>query len=97
MDKFVTVKKRKVESVDSDSDVPPKKIATPEWNVISRPQLNLRHRQLFPPNSERSRQVFRHLEEQVKYLSAEESKIRVFGKWIPVPRKQQGYGDEGVT
>lgn len=36
-------------------------------------------------------------EKNIKYNSAEESKIKIFGKDIEIPRKQVGYGEPGTS
>lgn len=65
--------------------------------TIKEKDLNLSYGKVFLPRSKESRRIFSCLEREVKYLPPETSKVFVFGKWHPIPRKQAGYGDEGVT
>lgn len=39
---------------------------------------------------------FRVLEDKLQYNSAESSKVKIFGKEIPIPRKQVAYGEPGT-
>lgn len=41
--------------------------------------------------------IFEQLEKEVKYNSDDESKIRIFGKYYNIPRKQTAHGDDGTT
>ena len=49
----------------------------------------------FPPKE--SRRLFCALEEEVEYLSTQAARIKVFGKLHDLPRRNVGYGDEGVV
>ncbi len=104
MDKFVITtssttssgKRRKI--TDSNEDVDEGNAApTPDWTFISRPQLRIRLCQLVPAGSRLARDFYARLEDQVEYLSKEESVVKVFNKWHAIPRKQAGYGQPGVT
>jgi hypothetical protein len=35
------------------------------------------------------------LEEEIEYISDEAARIKLFGKWHNLPRKNAGYGDKG--
>ena len=48
-------------------------------------------------SSSESRRLFRALEEEVEYLSPETTRIRLFGKFHDIPRRNVGYGDKGVV
>ena len=100
MDKFVKVTKRprKEEGRDKAQDNKRAKEQGPQpaWTVIKRPQLHLRILPLLPARSARAREFYQRLEREVEYLSAEQSRVRVYGQWRDVPRKQAGYGDRGV-
>lgn len=85
----------KVEAVDDDQDSPSPILGG--WTAIARRQLNVTHTHLFPPNGRESRDIFRRLEDEIVYLTGEYSQIRVYGKFHPLPRKQVGYGDLGIT
>lgn len=41
--------------------------------------------------------VFRRLESEVEYFTGDLLKIRVYGKWRTIPRKQVSYGDKGMS
>lgn len=40
---------------------------------------------------------YRKFLSKVEYNSDEDSQVFIYGKWIPIPRKQVGFGDEGVS
>ena len=67
------------------------------WTEIKQKQLHVSYTQLFPRNSVESKLLFGQLEEEVSYLTGELSRVKVFGKWYPVPRQQVSYGDCGIT
>ncbi|KAL1440175.1 hypothetical protein MTO96_009982 [Rhipicephalus appendiculatus] len=41
--------------------------------------------------------VFRRLESEIEYFKGDLLKIRVYGKWRTIPRKQVSYGDKGMS
>lgn len=48
-------------------------------------------------SKEESDYYFDLLEKNVIYNSSEESKFKIFGKEVDIPRKQVGYGDPGLS
>ncbi len=69
-----------------------------KWTHIDKaPQLRLSLTNLFPSRSRQSRDFFRRLEQEVEYQDSSKSRVRVFGRWHQIPRKQAGYGDPGVA
>lgn len=68
-----------------------------QWTNVLQKQLRVTHTQLFHPNSIQSREIFKQLEDEVKYLEGELSQVKMFGRWCPLPRKQAVYGDPGIT
>ncbi|KAL3195814.1 hypothetical protein MRX96_015701 [Rhipicephalus microplus] len=41
--------------------------------------------------------VFRRLESEIEYFEGDLLKVRVYGKWRTIPRKQVTYGDKGMS
>ncbi|XP_056144577.1 DNA oxidative demethylase ALKBH2 isoform X2 [Lampris incognitus] len=41
--------------------------------------------------------LFKQLEEEVVYLTGDDTKVHVFGKFCDIPRKQATYGDAGLN
>lgn len=41
--------------------------------------------------------IFQRLESEVEYFTGDLLKIRVYGKWHKIPRKQVSYGDPGMS
>ena len=68
-----------------------------EWRCIRAQELDVTHTQLYPCSGSQSREILRRLEAEVEYLGPEQSAVQIFGKRHPIPRKQAGYGDEGVS
>ena len=85
---------KKDKSISGDFD---KKIVCEEWTHITGPQPNLSTLILYKKSDER-RYIFNELEKQITYPSDPElTRIKVFGKWHDLPRKQAAYGSDGVT
>ena len=92
--KIDNFKKRK-EIVDCIHNSKPRR--KEEWTKITGLQLSLSTLILYETSKER-KNILEKLEKQITYLSAPElTKVKVFGKWHDLPRKQAAYGDEGVT
>ena len=47
--------------------------------------------------SEKSIELFEKLEKEIEWNEPKDSSIVIFGKSIPIPRKQTAYGDAGIT
>nr|XP_050049943.1 DNA oxidative demethylase ALKBH2-like [Dermacentor andersoni] len=62
---------------------------------ITREGLNLDYIILFGKTT--ADYVFRRLESEVEYFTGDLLKIRVYGKWRTIPRKQVSYGDKGMS
>ncbi|XP_068896845.1 DNA oxidative demethylase ALKBH2-like isoform X2 [Tenebrio molitor] len=41
-------------------------------------------------------EILNQIENSVEYLEGDLSKVKVFGKWHPIPRQQAAYGDDGT-
>ena len=68
-----------------------------EWVNISGPQLSLSKLILYKTSKER-KNIFEELENQITYFSEPElTRVKVFGRWYDLPRKQAAYGNEAVT
>lgn len=65
------------------------------WNKIKRDNLDLDYTVLFSKAVASS--LLQALEEQVEYFTGDLARVRVFGKWHNLPRKQATYGDPGLT
>ncbi|XP_068204394.1 DNA oxidative demethylase ALKBH2-like [Palaemon carinicauda] len=66
-----------------------------KWRKIKRDNLDLDYAILFTRSM--ADRLFDMLEEEVEYFSGDLAKVRVFGKWMNIPRKQGTYGDEGLS
>ncbi|NXC46044.1 ALKB2 demethylase, partial [Penelope pileata] len=100
MDRFVV--KRPAEQPGGDGKKPRLEEAaggpgrpSPSPQEIRGPGLSLEYRLLF--GRAEADEIFRLLEEQVEYFEGEQTKLHVFGKWHPIPRKQVTYGDPELT
>jgi len=69
--------------------------STSDWEDTKRENLNLSHKVIF--TKKECVDIFHKLEEDIEYLTGDLSKVRVFGKWHDLPRKQAAFGDEGLT
>uniref|UniRef100_T1IXF6 DNA oxidative demethylase ALKBH2 n=1 Tax=Strigamia maritima TaxID=126957 RepID=T1IXF6_STRMM len=66
-----------------------------KWKKITKQDLDLDYGIVFEKSI--ADQIFQHLEKQTEYYSGDLAKIRVFGKWHNIPRKQVAYGDNGLS
>ena len=68
-----------------------------DWVNITGPQLSLATLILYKTSKQR-KNIFEELEKQIIYLNDPElTRVKVFGRWHNLPRKQAAYGNEGVT
>ena len=68
-----------------------------QWVDINGPQFNISTLILYKTLEEK-KNIFEELEKQIAYLSDPQlTKIKVFGRWHDIPRKQAAYGNDGVT
>uniref|UniRef100_A0A6A7G029 DNA oxidative demethylase ALKBH2 n=1 Tax=Hirondellea gigas TaxID=1518452 RepID=A0A6A7G029_9CRUS len=65
------------------------------WKKICAENLMLDYCILFPQGIANT--LFNMLEEELQYFTGDLTRIKVFGKWHNIPRKQASYGDEGLT
>ncbi|CAK1552663.1 unnamed protein product [Leptosia nina] len=65
------------------------------WKSIKDDGLDLEYSVLIP--GPLASDIFNELEETLEYFSGNLSKIKVFGKIYPLPRRQVAYGDPGIT
>ncbi|XP_037366897.1 DNA oxidative demethylase ALKBH2 [Talpa occidentalis] len=69
--------------------------AAPSWRHIRAQGLDCDYTVLF--GKTQADEIFRELEKEVEYFTGALTRVQVFGKWHPVPRKQATYGDAGLT
>ncbi|KFM62648.1 Alpha-ketoglutarate-dependent dioxygenase alkB-like protein, partial [Stegodyphus mimosarum] len=84
--------KRKRISFDPHCDL---QLTAFSWRVITGNNLNLKYSKIFPKRI--SDHIFRQLEDEVIYFGGDLLKVKVFGKWHNIPRKQAAYGHPGLS
>ena len=89
MDKFVT-RKRKPKFDEEDAD--PKKACLKL--SVRKENLSVDYSILY--NKSTSDELFQSLERELEYFSGEKAKVKLFGKWMDIPRKQVAFGDQGL-
>lgn len=67
-----------------------------EFNTIKNEGLHLEYCTSFL-EKESADKLFQSLERDLEYFSRDLSRVKVFGKWHDIPRKQVAFGDEGLT
>uniref|UniRef100_A0A1B6CYH9 DNA oxidative demethylase ALKBH2 n=1 Tax=Clastoptera arizonana TaxID=38151 RepID=A0A1B6CYH9_9HEMI len=67
-----------------------------KWHNISSENLELQYVPTFLINSEADT-LFKVLESDLQYFSGDLAKVKVYGKWHPIPRQQVAFGDEGLS
>ncbi|KAM4053106.1 DNA oxidative demethylase ALKBH2 [Anomaloglossus baeobatrachus] len=82
-------KKGRIENMDSLLE------ETYTWKRIRAENLSCDYTTLF--NKTEANDLFQQLEKNIIYFTGELSKVKVYGKWHNVPRKQVTFGDEGLT
>ncbi|XP_015920556.1 DNA oxidative demethylase ALKBH2 [Parasteatoda tepidariorum] len=65
------------------------------WKVITKENLNLRYARMFSKSM--ADYIFYRLETEIEYFSGDLSRVKVFGKWHDIPRKQVSYGEDGLS
>ncbi|KAF8785227.1 DNA oxidative demethylase ALKBH2 like protein [Argiope bruennichi] len=65
------------------------------WRIITGENLKLRYAEIFSRSS--SKHIMTRLEKEVEYYSGDLLKVRVYGKWHEIPRKQVAFGDDGLS
>lgn len=66
-----------------------------EWKKMENINMDLDYTVLFSKNQ--ADFIFNRLEKEVKYFNNDLLKVKVFGKWHTIPRKQVAYGESGLT
>ncbi|XP_067144289.1 DNA oxidative demethylase ALKBH2-like isoform X2 [Centruroides vittatus] len=89
-----TIEKKRKKS-DDDSIFESLEINSLKWKKIENINLNLSYAILF--TKKQADNIFSQLEKDIKYFSNDLLKVKVFGKWHEIPRKQVAYGDSGLT
>ena len=88
MDKYVIKRENKDECTEDSYEIANVIPLKPTWKYIVRENLSLHYCQAFTPKSASA--LFVNLEKEVEYFSGELSRVKVFGKWHDIPRKQVG-------
>ncbi|XP_020863576.1 DNA oxidative demethylase ALKBH2 isoform X1 [Phascolarctos cinereus] len=83
-------KRRRRETAEKDSGV-----GGCRWRKIQAENLDCDYTVLF--SREEADELLQTLEREVEYFEGDLSRVRVFGKWHRIPRKQATYGDTGLT
>ncbi|CAL4059704.1 unnamed protein product, partial [Meganyctiphanes norvegica] len=65
------------------------------WRKISSENLDLDYTILFPRHIADT--LLKIFEDELQYFTGDLAKVKVFGKWHDLPRKQVTYGDPGLT
>lgn len=65
-----------------------------KWKNIYSTNLHLTYAIVFSKSV--SEKFFQQLEKEVEYYSREITKVKIYGKWCNIPRKQVAYGDHGI-
>lgn len=71
------------------------KISPYSWRLINTENLKLKYTKIFSKST--ADNIFQKLEEQVEYFSGDLLKVKVYGKWHNIPRKQVSFGDDGLS
>ncbi|XP_077282959.1 DNA oxidative demethylase ALKBH2-like [Arctopsyche grandis] len=66
-----------------------------KWRKITAEGLNLDYTILLPKVC--ADQVLRQLEETLEYFTGDLAKVKVFGRWHPIPRQQVAHGEPGIS
>ncbi|KAG8181067.1 hypothetical protein JTE90_014779 [Oedothorax gibbosus] len=66
-----------------------------DWTLIQRPDLNLKYGKI--PDKHAADAILKQLEEEIQYFDGELTRVKVFGKWHNIPRKQVVFGEEGLS
>ncbi|XP_063221815.1 DNA oxidative demethylase ALKBH2-like isoform X2 [Bacillus rossius redtenbacheri] len=65
-----------------------------KWQKFSEEGLDLDYAVLLPRDA--ASHLLQQLERVVTYLPPEVARVRVFGRWHPIPRQQVAFGDAGL-
>ncbi|XP_042863596.1 DNA oxidative demethylase ALKBH2-like isoform X1 [Penaeus japonicus] len=78
-----------------DINFPGLKSSSLNWQTIKRDNLDLQYTILFKNSVGQS--LIKIFEEEFEYFTGDLARVKVFGKWCDIPRKQVTYGDPGLT
>jgi hypothetical protein len=87
----VTMKRMKI---DVECAIEGIKSTTLQKKKITAERLDLDYVVLF--SKDIASEILNQIENSVEYLEGDLSKVKVFGKWHPIPRQQAAYGDDGT-
>ncbi len=87
MSDVIPAGKRKLSPSAEECSPSPKKSVSLPWKIIRNENLNLSYLNHFLAGRESS-QFFARLEDEIEYLSGDLAKVRVYGKWHDLPRRQ---------
>ena len=66
----------------------------PTKRKVTRQNMDLDLIQIY--EFEKAWQLYQLLEKEIQYNSTQQSRLKIFGRWHDIPRKQAAYGDEGI-
>lgn len=97
MDAFVQRKKRKRDDSEKDSEEIYKlaKLNNLKWRKLSGENLDCDYTVLY--NKKEADELLIKCSELLEYNTGQLAKVKVFGKWHDIPRKQVAYGDAGLS
>lgn len=78
-----------------DLNFPSIKSSSLDWQTIRKDNLDLQYTILFKNSIGRS--LIAIFEKEFEYFTGNLARVKVFGKWCDIPRKQVTYGDPGLT
>ena len=96
MDSFV-IRKRKAEkptTLQTDADESSPKRICKHLKTIIKENLNIQYGILYQKTE--ASLLFRELKSKLVFLTGREAQVKVFNKWVDIPRQHAAYGDEGL-
>ncbi|XP_063608860.1 DNA oxidative demethylase ALKBH2-like [Penaeus indicus] len=78
-----------------DLSFPGIELSSVNWQTIRRDNLDLQYTILFKNSIGQS--LIKIFEKEFEYFTGNLARVKVFGKWCDIPRKQVTYGDPGLT
>ena len=96
MDKFVTRKRRAAKTTTSEinEDVSRTKIICKQLKSTIKENFNIQYGILYSKNE--ASLLFKELKSKLVFLKGREAQIKVFNKWIDIPRQHVAFGDDGL-
>lgn len=81
---------------DSNDDTSSNQLSSiNNWRKIKGENIDLVYGQLYVKTQ--ADDILRQLEDKIVYNTGMLAKVKLFGKWLDIPRKQTAYGDEGLS